>query len=386
MPPRHFLAELRAKALLEQEARTADRIGRLFMQRAPQPKRRSPSIPAAPLPPHDQDRYQSSGIDEAASPLLAHRGKASKWYGIRVGRKPGICNDWAECKARVDGISCAEFRSFRTAKEAIDYVKAANLGRMVNYMNLTTSKTSFVGGRAMRAIVRVVQQGETTTREHICCLDSGSDFNLASRDLLHDVRRIDAETISISSEETMFEEERTLFLLVAGTVKGVPALVATTDRLPYECDMLLGVPGVDDLGVQLDDHRGKKIRRLERHVDERTLRTWLESNGTKEVPKVSFDIDEVQFNPDLSEDLKGRVRALLKEYEDVFAGEQDSLPKPFAAEPVELKFVSNPEPQSVPEPRWTFAQKQILTSWAEEGLRTGHWNFQPPVGRRVPTS
>jgi hypothetical protein len=192
------------------------------MQRPPESKRRapSPSIPAAPWPPHDRDRYQSSSIDEAAAPMLAHRGKGSKGYGIRVGRQPGVCNDWAECKARVEGISCAEFRSFRTSKEAMDYVKAANLGRRVNYMNLTTSKTSFVGGRAMRAIVRVIQQGEPTTREHICCLDSGSDVNLASRDLLHDVRRIDAETISISSEETMLEEEGTLFLLVAGTVKG----------------------------------------------------------------------------------------------------------------------------------------------------------------------
>jgi hypothetical protein len=71
----------------------------------------------------------------------------------------------------------------------------------------------------------------------------------------------------------MFEEEGTLFLLVAGLVKGVPALVATTDQLPYQCDVLLGVPGVDDLGIQLDDHRGKKMRRLECHVGERILRT-----------------------------------------------------------------------------------------------------------------
>jgi hypothetical protein len=109
------------------------------------------------------------------------------------------------------------------------------------------------------------------------------------------------------------------------------------------------------------------------------------------VSRVSFDIDEVQVNPDLPADLKERVRALLKEYEDVFAGEQDSLPKPFAAEPVELKFVSNPEPQSVPEPRWTFEQKQILTSWAEEGLRNGSlelsassWASRPHIVMKTP--
>jgi hypothetical protein len=236
MPPRRYLAEPRAKSLLAQEARTVDRIGRLFVQRFASSKRRSPSAP-----PH---------IDESAKPMLPRRGKGSKWYGIRVGWNPGICDSWAECKARVDGgIRCAEYRSFRSAKEAMDYVKAANLGRRVCYMNLTTCQTSFVGGRAMRAVVRVVQQGETTTREHICCLDAGSDVNLASRYLLHDVRRVDIEPICTSSEEIRFEEEGTLFLLVAGAVKGVPALEATPDQLPYQCEVLLGVPGVDDLGV-----------------------------------------------------------------------------------------------------------------------------------------
>jgi hypothetical protein len=45
------------------------------------------------------------------------------------------------------------------------------------------------------------------------------------------------------------------------------------------------------------------------------------------------------------------------EFQDVFAGEQSSLPKPFAAASVELKFVEDPQPQSILEPRWTYAQK-----------------------------
>ena len=157
----------------------------------------------------------------------------------------------------------------------------------------------------MRAVVRVVQQGQTTTSEHICCLDTGSDVNIAVRYLLHDVRRVDVVPIRTSSKEARFKEEGTLFLLVAGTVKGVPALVATPAQLPDQCEVLLGVPGVDDLGVQLDDHRGTKIRRLECFVGERTLRTWLDANGTKEVAKISFDINEVQICPNLPEDMKG---------------------------------------------------------------------------------
>jgi hypothetical protein len=116
-------------------------------------------------------------------------------------------------------------------------------------MNLSVAKTSFVGGRALRAVVRVVQEGETCTHEYVCCLDSGSDVNLATRHLLHDVRRIDSEVVFNCGDETSFAEEGTLRILTAGTVKEVPALVAGKAQLPFGCDVLLGVPGVDDLGV-----------------------------------------------------------------------------------------------------------------------------------------
>jgi hypothetical protein len=76
---------------------------------------------------------------------------------------------------------------------------------------------------------------------------------------------------------------------------------------------------------------------------------------------VSFNVDEVLVSPDLPEAMQLKVRRLLAEFGDVFAGEQNSLPKPFVAAPVELKFVESPQPQSIPEPRWTYAQKQIRT-------------------------
>ncbi len=345
--PDRLFAELKARAGKEHRSRTEARVEALFVDSLLPPL--SPSQVAA-------GEAGSVSVGGTSPHTMARLTKRNKWYGIRVGRQPGVCDTWAECKARVDGVSGAEFRSFRTAKEAMDYVKVAQLGRKVNYMNLSVAKTSFVGGRALRAVVRVVQEGETRTHEYLCCLDSGSDVNLAKRHLLHDVRRIDSELVSNCGDETSFAEEGTLRILTAGAVKEVPALVACKAQLPFGCDVLLGVPGVDDLGVQLDGHRGKKAKRLECHVGEKTLRTWLEANGTKEVVKVSFDVAEVAINPELPKEIQARVRALLVEFEDVFAGEQDPLPKPFAAEPVSLKFVSNPEPQSVPEPRWTFAQ------------------------------
>ncbi len=213
-------------------------------------------------------------------------------------------------------------------------------------MNLSSS--SFRGGRALRAFVRVMQDGEEGAVQYRCCLDSGSDVNLATRHLLHNVRRIKAESLRHSGEETEFTEDGILRLLVSGSVREVPALVATVSQLPFECEVLLGVPGVDDLGVRLDEHRAKKVRRLECFVGEKTLRTWLEANEAQEVAKVSFDINKVSLSPDLPDDIMSEVRALLVEFKDVFAGELSSLPKPFAADPVELKFVEEPEPQSVP--------------------------------------
>ena len=122
---------------------------------------------------------------------------------------------------------------------------------------ITVAKTSFVGGRALRAVVKVLHEGESGTRECICCLDSGSDVNLAERHLLHDVRKIDFGSVA-NCDETSFAEEGTLRILTAGYVREVPALVATKAQLPSRCGILLDVPGVDDLGVHLDDHRGRR--------------------------------------------------------------------------------------------------------------------------------
>jgi hypothetical protein len=137
---------------------------------------------------------------------------------------------------------------------------------------------SFVACRALRATVHVLQEGESKPIRVQACLDSGADVNLASRYLLHDVHPIVREDISNCGDSTEFTEEGTLWVVASGSAKGIPALVATKAQLPHACDVLLGVPGVDDLGVKLDSHRGKARRALECHVGEKALRAWLEAN------------------------------------------------------------------------------------------------------------
>jgi hypothetical protein len=84
-----------------------------------------------------------------------------------------------------------------------------------------------------------------------------------------------------------------------------------------------------------------------------------------------FDLEAILICPDLTPHQKSQVKAVIVKYAKVFEGHENSLPKPFAAEPITLKFKENAQPQSIPQPRWTVAQKEIVTRWAEEGLRNG---------------
>ena len=47
-----------------------------------------------------------------------------KYYGVRIGRNPGIYTDWNDCKNSVTGFKGAQFKGFKTLKEADDYVSA----------------------------------------------------------------------------------------------------------------------------------------------------------------------------------------------------------------------------------------------------------------------
>lgn len=46
----------------------------------------------------------------------------SKFYAVRKGRKNGIYHSWAECQTQITGFSGAEYKSFKTEEEAIQYI------------------------------------------------------------------------------------------------------------------------------------------------------------------------------------------------------------------------------------------------------------------------
>ena len=47
---------------------------------------------------------------------------ASKFYAVRKGKKTGIFMTWDECKSQVQGYSAAEYKSFKTREEALEYL------------------------------------------------------------------------------------------------------------------------------------------------------------------------------------------------------------------------------------------------------------------------
>ena len=46
----------------------------------------------------------------------------SKFYGVQVGREPGVYDNWDDCKAQVNGFKGAKYQSFGTEAEAQAYV------------------------------------------------------------------------------------------------------------------------------------------------------------------------------------------------------------------------------------------------------------------------
>lgn len=47
-----------------------------------------------------------------------------KYYGVRIGKIPGVYGTWDECKAQIDGVSGAAYKSFLTLEEAEEYIQA----------------------------------------------------------------------------------------------------------------------------------------------------------------------------------------------------------------------------------------------------------------------
>ena len=100
---------------------------------------------------------------------------ASKFYAVRKGKTPGIYESWEACKRNVDGYPGAQYKSFKTRKEAEQFVGDACQERNEYEMpqvfafvdgsfNIAT-KTYGYGGFLLDGNERIVLQGSGTDEE-----------------------------------------------------------------------------------------------------------------------------------------------------------------------------------------------------------------------------
>ncbi len=234
--------------------------------------------------------------------------------------------------------------------------------------------SSFTGGNTLKVIAEIQHTGGM---QHVnLALDTQSDVTTSTslRAYLTDIKPIVPDEVSGIEGSSIFAEEG--ILQVYSELKGynvaVPALVAQQQQLPSGCVALLGVTAMQELEIAIDKHlRLPQFSPLICHLGEKKLREWLLHHPDSSIDTKPFDLEAIQSCPDLTPEQIKRVKAVIKQYEKVFEGHENTLPKPFATEPITLKFKENAQPQSIPQPRWTVAQKEIVTRWAEDGLRNG---------------
>jgi len=261
------------------------------------------------------------------------------------------------------------------------------------------SSSAFTGGKALRASTTVLPAGCSEPVEIIAGVDTMSDVSLALRHLLTDVEAVMPDDVRGTGSITAFSEQGYLDIFDDGRVQRVPAFVATTSNLPTNCQVLLGIPAILDLGVVLDEQKLKQNAPLVCHLGEKTLRAWIDSHPDESVDTKPFDINSIDVCPDLPPHVQARIRAIIEKHAACFEGQSGTLPKPFDAPPVELTFLPDAEPKSIPEPRWSFAYREVILRWAEAGLKNGslepsksawasraHVVLKPPSGATAATA
>jgi hypothetical protein len=247
-------------------------------------------------------------------------------------------------------------------------------------------QSTFTGGRGLTAIIDVSVSGSFSSANIPVGIDTLSDVNLAQREHLHDVHPICDENVRGTGGVTSFNEIGHLHITIDGTVAKVPAFVASIDRLPRKCSAVLGIPGIEQMGIDVSAQLTSDTRELQCYLGEKTLRSWCDANEGASVDTKPFNLDAIRINPELPTTIITRVKALTLQHSDVFASSDGKLPKPFTTEPVQLNFVPDARPQSIPEPRWTHALAKVISAWGRDGLANGSLEFSKSAWASRPRS
>lgn len=112
-----------------------------------------------------------------------------KFYAVKRGRTTGIFNSWDECKNNTDGYPSAEFKSFKTAGEAAEYLGFAAGGQKHEEPEERhcsgTSERRTLGTETGRLVAYVDGSYNTATKEYgygaVLLRDDGSIEELYER-------------------------------------------------------------------------------------------------------------------------------------------------------------------------------------------------------------
>ena len=100
---------------------------------------------------------------------------AAKYYAVRKGRNTGIYRTWDECKSQVFQYAGAEYKSFTTEQEALEYI-----GRLKNN-DVQSESYAYVDG-SFNIVTGVYGYGGflVYNNEKYIITGSGSDSEMAS--------------------------------------------------------------------------------------------------------------------------------------------------------------------------------------------------------------
>ena len=68
------------------------------------------------------------------------------FYGVKVGKIPGVYTTWDECKENTNGYPNAQFKKFKTEQEALDYINGNVNSVSTNTISNLPSIYAFVDG------------------------------------------------------------------------------------------------------------------------------------------------------------------------------------------------------------------------------------------------
>jgi hypothetical protein len=205
-------------------------------------------------------------------------------------------------------------------------------------MHLTSHPdvSSFTGGNTVKVLAELDHPTLGPKRAKLA-LDTQSDVTTSLREYLVNVHPIQPDEVNGIGGSSIFTEEGTLLVRSESRdqLVSLPALVAPAHQLPAGCVALLGVPALLELEVAVDKHlRLPQFSPLICHLGEKKLREWLTHHPDSQIDTSPFDIEAIQICPDLLPDQIAQVKAVISQYAKVFEGHENSLPKPFATDPI----------------------------------------------------